>query len=167
MRKQKRIYGKGVNAIQYKHGQCINKISRLYAVWSHMIYRCEKKNDPAYKNYGGRGISVCDEWHDPKIFFEWALNSGYSDNLTIDRIENNGNYCPENCQFITLRENVMKRPKKEGWGVYFTRHGAWEIVIGKRINGIDYLIRGGTVSDKNTAIKRRNMLYENLNLITL
>jgi len=158
----KRIYARGEDHAMYKHGQCINKVSRLYSVWTHMIERCEKETDHAYKNYGGRGISVCYEWHDPKIFFEWALNHGYEDSLTIDRIENDGNYIPENCQFITLRENTMKRPKKFMHGVYKTRAGNWAVFLSKRINGKNIFFRSGTYKCLGLALIKRNELNDKI-----
>lgn len=84
--------------------------SRLYRIWSAMKERCSREKHVSYKNYGARGIKVCDEWrHDFPAFRKWALSHGYADNLTIDRIDNDGNYCPENCQWLTRAENAMKR----------------------------------------------------------
>ena len=78
---------------------------RLYNTWAHMKSRCYRTTDKAYKNYGGRGIKICDEWKNNfKAFYDWAMNNGYNDNLTIDRIDVNGNYEPDNCRFITIRE---------------------------------------------------------------
>ena len=78
-------------------------IKRIHTIWSNMKQRCENPNNRAYSYYGGRGISVCDEWHDVKIFEEWALQNGYEANLTIDRINTNGNYEPDNCRWITQK----------------------------------------------------------------
>lgn len=79
---------------------------QLYEVWHGMKRRCCDPNQVWYENYGGRGISVCDEWaNDAKAFVEWALENGYEDGLSIDRIDNNGNYEPCNCRFVTNREN--------------------------------------------------------------
>lgn len=78
----------------------------MYKTWEGMVARCENKNNSGYINYGGRGITVCTEWRNSfKSFYDWAIENGYSENLTIDRIDNDGNYCPENCQWITNAEN--------------------------------------------------------------
>jgi hypothetical protein len=82
---------------------------RLYKIWSGMKTRCHNKNEKAYKNYGGRGITVCDEWLKFEPFYEWATKNGYYDTLEIDRIDNNGNYEPSNCRWVTSRENQLNK----------------------------------------------------------
>jgi hypothetical protein len=76
--------------------------------WEHMMRRCYSPKTPKYHRYGGRGISVCQEWHDFKIFRAWAVK-GWFENATLDRIDNNGNYCPKNCQWLTASENAKKK----------------------------------------------------------
>lgn len=74
-----------------------------------MRNRCENPKREKYKDYGGRGIKVCDEWHNVSNFVSWALNNGYEKGLQLDRKDNNGNYCPENCHFVTPKENSRNR----------------------------------------------------------
>lgn len=84
--------------------------SRLYGVWQNMKTRCYNPHNAKYHRYGGRGIRVCDEWKDNYIaFHEWAITHGYSDELTIDRIDNDGDYTPDNCRWTTVKEQCRNR----------------------------------------------------------
>lgn len=79
--------------------------TRLYSIYLNMKSRCYYVKNPRYKNYGARGIKICEEWlNDFLVFKEWAIKSGYSDNLTIDRKNVNGNYEASNCRWITNKE---------------------------------------------------------------
>jgi hypothetical protein len=84
--------------------------TRLYSVWCKMKGRCYNENDPSYKDYGGRGIYVCDEWKDDFVsFYLWSQENGYADKLEIDRINNNGGYSPDNCRWTTKKVNCRNR----------------------------------------------------------
>lgn len=86
------------------------KYKRLYMIWQAMKKRCNNPNCKDYPKYGGRGISVCREWNDSsEEFIKWALSNGYSEELTLDRKDNNGNYCPENCRWATWTQQVRNR----------------------------------------------------------
>ena len=81
----------------------------IYKTWSCMKSRCLRPTNDNYKWYGGRGIKICDEWMDVITFYKWSIDNGWSNGLELDRINNNGNYEPTNCQWITHKENVRKQ----------------------------------------------------------
>lgn len=87
--------------------------TRVYKEWQGMIARTTNPNQTGYHNYGGRGITVCEEWKKPEPFIEWSLKNGYDDTLTLDRIDVNGNYEPDNCRWIPLKDqHSNKRTNK-------------------------------------------------------
>lgn len=84
--------------------------TRLYRIFDGMRKRCYNPKHRWYKRYGGRGVAICDEWlKDRGSFFAWAKANGYRDDLTIDRIDTNGNYCPENCRFVDQKTQINNR----------------------------------------------------------
>lgn len=88
--------------MNFKHGK---RNTRLYRIWLQMKNRCYNKRSDRYKDYGGRGIVVCVEWRNSfELFYDWSMSHGYSDELTIDRIDNDGNYEPSNCRWVTIKE---------------------------------------------------------------
>jgi hypothetical protein len=117
------------------HGQAK---TRLYTIWEGIKTRCLKEAHHTYKDYGGRGIKVCPEWETSYIAFqEWALANGYADNLSIDRIDVNGDYCPDNCRWAdpstqAYNKRITKRNTSGVVGVsYNKRTGKYVAYITK------------------------------------
>lgn len=115
-------YYRGTNSCKCKHVATHNK--RLYSIWVNMKTRCYNKNSPSYKHYGEKGIKICNEWlNNFEPFFEWASNNGYEDNLTIDRVDYNGDYCPENCRWVTVEEQARNKSNN----IVFTINGEQKV----------------------------------------
>ena len=91
----------------FKHGLID---TRLYSIFTNMKTRCYNKNNYKYNRYGGRGIIICEDWlNNFELFYNWAMLNGYKDNLTIDRIDCDGNYCPENCRWVSVSKNSKNK----------------------------------------------------------
>ncbi len=104
-----------ISAVNRKHGE--SHKSRLYSVWVGMRQRCNDPNHKSYHNYGGRGISVCEEWNDFAIFKRWALENGYDADAkygecTLDRIDVDGNYKPSNCRWVDSKTQAKNKRNK-------------------------------------------------------
>ena len=104
-----------------KHGSHHLSNTRLYSIWKGMRHRCSNPKRPGYKYYGGKGIQVCDEW-DGKDgflnFYNWSIKNGYDDSLTIDRINSNKDYNPDNCRWVSLIENCTKASLQKHYPKY-------------------------------------------------
>lgn len=136
-----------------KHGMFGTK---LYRAWAHAKERCYNPNTKNYKDYGGRGIKMCDEWkNDSNKFIKWALNNGfdsnsYGDDCTLDRIDVNGDYCPENCRWVNKREQMNNTRTNH----YLTYKGETKTLAQwSRELGIKYHIVLNRVNKKNWGIE--------------
>lgn len=105
---------KSCGCMHNKYGHGLTN-TRLYHIWRTMKARCLDKNTQKYPRYGGRGITICEEWKsDFQAFYDWAMANGYREDLTIDRIDADGNYEPSNCQWLTQSDNSKKAWKDRG-----------------------------------------------------
>lgn len=103
---------------QIKHGHALrHNASKLYGVWWNMIQRINNLNNIQYKDYGGRGITICNEWYKAANFISWAETHGYKEGLMFDRQNNDGNYCPDNCRFVTRSISQINKRKRENYGI--------------------------------------------------
>lgn len=135
--------------------------TNLYRRWRDMKSRCFNPNNCNYKHYGGRGITVCDEWLDFNNFKVWALNHGYSKELSIDRIDNNGNYEPNNCRWVTHNiQCINMRHKNTSGYVGICKHsldGAWYGRL--KVNG-KVVYTGRSKNIHEAAIMRNKYIIE-------
>lgn len=126
-----------------KHNNKKLSKTRLYKIYIGMIERCYNSNNKDYNNYGNRGIKICDEWMNNFIvFYDWSMLNGYQDNLTIDRIDVNGNYEPNNCRWITRKENATFTRKTKPIEVngYIKSCNQWSKELNKSKNYISYML---------------------------
>lgn len=128
------------------HGDTVGgEAKRLYRIWAHMLDRCENPNANEYKDYGGRGVKVCDEWHDYAVFKGWAINNGYEDTLSIDRIEVDGDYEPGNCRWAGFERqaNNTRRNRKLTLNGETHTMAEWSRILGIPYNRINTRIHRG------------------------
>lgn len=126
------------------------KRSRLNRVWSAMKERCQNPNNKSFSNYGGRGITVCDEWQTFEPFHTWAMAAGYREGLTIDRIDNDKSYSPDNCRWTTT--TIQSRNKRSN--VILTFNGQtkiladWALKLGMDRGAIELRLKRGWTVEK-------------------
>ena len=129
--------------------------TRLYRIWKSMKCRCNNHNHPTYKDYGARGVCICEEWQDSySAFKEWALNHGYEEELELDRTDVNGGYCPQNCKWISHHEQTLNR-----------RDTLYAIVGGKTIKLRDLCRKNGISINSANGWRHKNILEEKLSAI--
>lgn len=140
--------------------------TRINKCWRDMKQRCLNPKHKWYPEYGGRGITVCDEWMKFMPFYEWSMQNGYSDGLTIDRIDNNKGYCPENCRWATWKQQCehKRRPRRknlsENVGIEHTPCGRYRARVHRK-EGVFNVGSFATVEEARAARKefiRRNNL---------
>ncbi len=152
-----------------RHGMCN---TRIYHIWDNMKSRCYNKNKPKYKNYGARGVEVCKEWRNNfEAFYDWAINNGYNDTLSLNRIDNDGNYEPKNCAWSTATEQMNNtsfnhRVTYKGethtiaeWSRYL---GINYSTLSKRINKYKWSVERAliTPSKNNNLVYKKENMYE-------
>jgi hypothetical protein len=155
-----------------KHGLTKTK---LHKVWKKMIERCRYSTETNYKNYGGRGIKVCDEWNNSFMtFYEWAIQNGYNEDhkhgeCTLDRIDVNGNYEPNNCRWVDMHIQLANRRKYKtntsGYTgiikcIYSSGKTVWRAVIcvrGNKISLGSYVTKKEAVQARNRYIIKNNL----------
>lgn len=140
--------------------------SRLYGVWRDMKDRCNNPENPYYADYGGRGISVCGEWSNFEPFRDWALASGYDEfakrgDCTLNRSDNNGNYCPENCVWSTMKDQSNNRRSNRLIACRGETHtlAEWSSIVGISRETIKTRIRLGWSVEKalyTPVVKKRD-----------
>lgn len=145
----------------FKSERVPRRKERLYGVWKNMRQRCRDKNKEHYDRYGGRGISVCSEWNDYLIFREWAIKNGYKEGLTLDRIDTNGDYIPQNCRFVTWKEQQNNRTSNHKIYANGETHtiAEWSDITGISQRTIQSRIRYGW--DESMAVTERERRDKN------
>ena len=142
----------------------IKRTKRLTNIYSMMKQRCYNTNSQNFKYYGGKGVSVCDEWrNNSQAFYDWVMTHGYKDGLTLDRIDNDGNYEPSNCRWVTMKEQDNHRSNN----VILTLNGEshtipeWSEILGIKQHVIRNRINRGWSVENTLMRKVGNYVYKN------
>ena len=138
--------------VRGRHGM---RGTKLYHIWVGLSGRCLNPKNKDYKYYGGRGITVCDEWRKPENFFGWAFLNGYSVDLSIDRIDTNKGYYPDNCRWVTQTE--QQRNKRNNRLIEYNGEthcvAEWAEITGMAKQTIDYRLKSGWTPEEIITIK--------------
>ena len=141
---------------------------RLMSIHNNMMQRCGNPNNTVYKNYGARGISVCNEWRSYKNFRDWALANGYAESLTIDRIDTNGNYEPSNCRWASRKKQANNRITNKiiEWNGQSRTLAEWSDELGvsqktlwARINNPKWTIERALTEKTHSEFGRKSITY--------
>ena len=160
---EKIIRGKDLKYNKIKSCGCLNKEktierntkhslrhTRIYRIWLLMKNRCFNSKYHLFKNYGGRGITICNEWkNDFKSFYDWSMNNGYDEHLTIDRIDVNGNYEPSNCRWATKLQQQRNTTRLRKITYKNETHciSEWAELLGLKYNTLYYRFRRNNYSE--------------------
>ena len=135
------LHKERASLVHIRHGKTK---TRIFKIWFKMIQRCNNPNLKKYELWGGRGIKVCKEWEEDFLnFYNWAISNGYKDNLSIDRIDNNGNYEPLNCRWATAKEQARNTRTNVNLIYNGETHciSEWAEITGIKVGTIRYRIR--------------------------
>lgn len=132
--------------------------TRLYIIWANIKQRCYNIKSTSYKRYGARGITLCSEWQQFEPFYNWAIQNGYQDNLSIDRIDNNGNYEPANCRWTTRKEQARNTRRNRYITINQKTHclSEWAEIKGIKISQIEGRLRDGWTYERAIMTPFRN-----------
>lgn len=152
---------KSCGCLRTKHGK---KCTRLYTILRGMKTRCYNKHDTSYKNYGERGVTVCDEWLDNfQVFYDWATNNNYRDGLTIDRIDVDGNYEPSNCRWITIKKQQRNKRNNKKYTINGETHclSEWCEILNLNYNTVTTRLRHNLSIRQALELEAKNDIYHN------
>lgn len=136
------------------HG-CTN--DPLYEIWTNMRQRCTNKNNTSYDHYGGRSICVCDEWAEFENFYDWSINHGYESRLSLDRMNNDGNYEPDNCRWVDriTQQNNRSINRRINFNGETHTLSEWSRILGVNRHTLSYRINHDNMVDFESYFNNR------------